>query len=95
MRVGKKALVGFPNFASFSTRISLGILGRSPVTPSLPYEWHDTPNLHFFSILDFTDYCKKRDITIEQALFFNSRGRVHLFPNLFGQSALFILSRPE
>ena len=50
VRVGKKAIVGFPNFAHYETRIQLAFFGVAPVTPSLPYQWYDTPNLHFLSI---------------------------------------------
>jgi methionine biosynthesis protein MetW len=92
MRVGRLVIVGFPNFASLSTRIALGIRGRTPLTPSLPYEWHDTPNLHFLSILDFTDYCTHRNITIERALYFGKKGRVRFLPNLFAETAVFVLT---
>ena len=92
MRVGRKVIVGFPNFANLTTRIALGIRGRTPVTSSLPYDWHDTPNLHFFSILDFTDYCRKRNIAIERGIFFNTRGQVRLFPNLRAETAVLVLS---
>ena len=47
LRVGKKVIVGFPNFAHFTARLQLGFKGRAPVTPALPYAWFDTPNLHF------------------------------------------------
>ena len=57
LRVGNHAIVGFPNFAHYTVRYALSIKGKTPVTPSLPYLWYDTPNLHFFSILDFIEYC--------------------------------------
>jgi methionine biosynthesis protein MetW len=67
--------------------------GRTPVTPSLPYEWHDTPNLHFLSISDFFEYCRRREIRIKRAVFVGNKGRVRLFPNLFASSGIFLLSR--
>ena len=93
LRVGTKAIVGFPNFATLATRFQLGVRGRVPVTPSLPYEWHDTPNLHFLSMLDFIDYCKKRRIRIEKAFYFNARKKIALFPNLFADVGVFLVTK--
>ena len=93
LRVGTKVIVGFPNFATLGTRFQLGIRGRTPVTPSLPYEWHDTPNLHFLSILDFIDFCKKRAIRIERAFYFRARRRIRFLPNLLAETGVFLISK--
>ena len=93
LRVAAKVIVGFPNFATLATRFQLGIRGRVPVTPSLPYEWHDTPNLHFLSILDFIDYCRKRHIRIEKAFYFNAKKRIRTFPNAFAHVGVFLLTK--
>ena len=58
LRVGKKLVVGFPNFSQISSRLQILFSGKVPVTPALPYQWYDTPNLHFLSISDFRGYCK-------------------------------------
>ena len=50
LRVGKKVIVGIPNFAYYNARLQIFFLGRVPITRSLPYQWYDTPNLHFLSI---------------------------------------------
>ena len=92
LRVGTRVIVGFPNFATFSTRFQLGIMGKVPVTPSLPYEWYDTPNLHFLSILDFVEYCGKRGIRIEKAFYFNAKRRVRMFPNAFAHVGVFLVT---
>ncbi len=92
LRVGRRVVVGFPNFASLSTRYHLGLRGRTPVTPSLPYQWYDTPNLHFLSIRDFVDYVRKRGMRIERACHFTTKRRVRLFPNLFADIGLFLIS---
>jgi len=47
LRVGREVIVGFTNFAQYLARFQIFFKGRTPVTPSLPYAWHDTPNLHF------------------------------------------------
>ncbi len=93
LRVGRKVIVGFPNFANLSTRFQLGVRGRTPVTPSLPYEWHDTPNLHFLSILDFVVYCRRNGMRIEQGLYFTSKRRVRCLPNLLAATAVFVVSK--
>ena len=92
LRVGKKVIIGIPNFAHIKARFQIFFRGRTPVTGALPYEWHDTPNLHFLSILDFINYCKKRNIIIEGAYYIGSRKKVALFPNLFAQTGIFVIS---
>jgi len=93
LRVGKKVIVGFPNFCYFTDRFQIFFRGRVPVTPSLPYEWYDTPNLHFLSIADFKEYCKKNQITIENEAFISKNRAVRVFPNLLGEVGLFLLSK--
>ncbi|OPY68808.1 MAG: hypothetical protein A4E57_01579 [Syntrophorhabdaceae bacterium PtaU1.Bin034] len=94
LRVGAKVIVGFPNFANLNTRFQLGIRGRTPVTPSLPYEWYDTPNLHFLSILDFISYCRKKNIKIEKRLYFRANRRVRILPNLLAETGTFVVRKP-
>jgi len=93
LRVGKKVIVGFPNFLHISARFQMFFGGKVPVTPSLPYEWYDTPNLHFLSIADFVEYCRKRAIRLERSAFVAKNNRVRLFPNLFAEIGLFLLSK--
>ncbi len=93
LRVGKKVIVGFPNFCYITDRFQIFFRGKVPVTPSLPYEWYNTPNLHFLSIADFKDYCTKNQITIEEAEFISKKRGVKFLPNLFGEVGLFLLSK--
>ena len=93
LRVGNKVIVGIPNFAHIDARIQIFFRGRAPVTPSLPHEWYDTPNLHFLSILDFTDYCRARNITIEKGAFLGEHRPVKFSPNLFARTGIFLISR--
>jgi methionine biosynthesis protein MetW len=92
LRVGKKVIVSFPNFVQASARLQI-LRGRVPVTKALPYEWYDTPNLHFLGIDDFRDYCKKRGIHIEDSIFIRKDNKVKLFPNLLAEIGLFLLSQ--
>jgi methionine biosynthesis protein MetW len=92
LRVGRKVIVGFPNFAHYQARFQIFFRGKTPVTPSLPYEWYDTPNLHFLSISDFIAYCRRREIKIEESAFMGENGIVKIFPNLFALVAIFLIS---
>ncbi|PIX16199.1 MAG: hypothetical protein COZ15_07030 [Elusimicrobia bacterium CG_4_10_14_3_um_filter_49_12_50_7] len=66
-----------------------------PVTEALPYEWYNTPNLHFLSILDFFEYCNKAQIRIEKEIFIGNNKRIKRLPNLFADIAIFVLLRGE
>jgi len=91
LRVGKQVIVGFPNFAHLKARFDLAVLGRAPVTKALPYEWHNTPNLHFLSIADFFSHCKKRKISIVKSVFIGNRYTIKILPNVFALSAVFLI----
>jgi methionine biosynthesis protein MetW len=69
LRVGKKVVVGFPNFAHYKSRLQMFFQGRTPVTGPLPYQWYETPNLHFLSISDFKRYCRLKGINIERSAY--------------------------
>lgn len=92
LRVGRKVIVGFPNFVYYRARLQLCFAGRTPVTPSLPHMWYDTPNLHFLSIRDFAVYCRERQYTIDRAVFLAGDKTVRLLPNLRAQTGIFLLS---
>jgi methionine biosynthesis protein MetW len=95
LRVGREVVVSFPNFAHLSARWQMFFKGTTPVTPSLPYEWHDTPNLHFLSISDFVTYCHRRHIEVKKSAFTGKTKRVTLLPNVFAQVGIFLLSNGE
>lgn len=92
LRVGKKVIVGFPNFAFYKARLQIFFRGKTPVTGALPYQWYETPNLHFLSISDFETYCRSKKISIEQRTFLGKKKRIVLFPNLTAQTGLFLLA---
>ena len=91
-RLGKKAVIGFPNFAYLWARKDL-LLGHSPVTKTLPYEWYNTPNLRFLSIKDFEKFCKDKKYKILNKFFFGGNREIKFLPNLFAQTAVFIISK--
>lgn len=93
MRVGKKVIVGFPNFTYWTSRLRILFRGRVPVTNSLPYRWYDTPNVHFLSVKDFRDYCIEKNINVEKVFYLGQKGQVRILPNLFAMNALFVISK--
>ncbi len=93
LRVGKKVIVGFPNFAHYTARLQLFFKGRAPVTPSLPYQWYETPNLHFLSISDFLGFCRGKGITVERCEYIGDKGRLSMLPNILAQIGIFVISK--
>lgn len=93
LRVGREAIITFPNFAHISHRVQLGLLGRMPVSKSLPYQWFDTPNIHLSTFYDFEQLCIAQNATIiERQVVSQSQlaGRIaSLWPNLLGELALY------
>ncbi len=75
LRVGREAVVSFPNFAYWKNRMAV-MAGRMPVSEDLPYEWFDTPNLRFFTILDFEALCRKMGLAIRDRQVLDDAGRI-------------------
>lgn len=93
LRVGHKAIIGFPNFAHIQDRIQLCFGGRAPVSPSLPHEWYSTPNLRFLSIKDFRNYSARKNYKVLAAHYLDDQGPVWVLPNLFAQLAIFVITK--
>ncbi|MFH1380635.1 MAG: methionine biosynthesis protein MetW [Candidatus Omnitrophota bacterium] len=91
LRIGKKVIVGFPNFAYIPARLRLFFKGKTPITASLPYRWYDTPNLHFLTISDFKDFCAEKSIDILSEHYINRKKRIRFSPNLFATDAIFVI----
>lgn len=93
LRVGRKVIVGVPNFCNLGARLQLFFYGRVPVTKSLPYKWYNTPNLRFLSIKDFQQFCVDQNIRIEKSRYLALGKEGAFFPNLLANSAIFVLSQ--
>lgn len=91
LRVGRRVIVGLPNFAHYKARLQLFFGGKAPVTASLPYDWFESPNVHFLSISDFRNYCKSRDARIIRSICLGEKRRVLLLPNLLANVGIFLL----
>ena len=100
LRVGKKAIISFPNFAHWPIRMQLLLNGRMPRTRKLPFEWHDTPNIHLVTIQDFVRFCQKRKIQILEQICLCRGHRIKpvlpgVSANWFADEGLFVLARRD
>ncbi len=97
LRIGKECIVTFPNFGHWKARWHLALYGRMPVSDLLPYQWYDTPNIHFCTVRDFENLCWQKNITIVHrdmvAANSISEGLCKLHPNLFSETAVYHLTR--
>lgn len=98
LRVGKKAVVSFPNFAYWKVRFYLFFNGKMPKSNILPFEWYNTPNIHLLTIKDFFEFCEKRQIKIQKEVYMNKAKLITHFgtkwhKNLFSEEAIFVISK--
>jgi methionine biosynthesis protein MetW len=99
LRIGRQAVVSFPNFGHWKIRLQILLGGRMPQTDNLPYSWYDSPNIHFCTIKDFRALCDVVGAKMERAVALDPWGRPLRFNapwwfwNLFGEQAVFLLSR--
>ncbi len=97
MRIGKKSIISFPNFAYIYARYQLLFQGKIPKNILFPFEWYESPNIHQLSIKDFEEFCAENNYTILKKFHFNIHGSsdskvVKIFPNLFAQYGFFLLN---
>ncbi|MEC8484862.1 MAG: methionine biosynthesis protein MetW [Pseudomonadota bacterium] len=97
LRIGKEAIITFPNFGHWRNRVHLGIKGHMPGSEFLPYNWYDTPNIHFCTFKDFRDLCQSKGLKVQRWAAVDGQLRDHwwtrLMPNLFSETAIFKVSR--
>ncbi|MHC4640412.1 MAG: homoserine O-acetyltransferase MetX [Planctomycetota bacterium] len=95
LRVGKKVIVSFPNFAHWRCRMQMLLSGKAPVTRQLPCSWDNSPNIHFLSLKDFDEFCIRLRVKIEKKipLCKNRLRPVSFVPNLFAEQVVYITSK--
>lgn len=89
LRVGREAIVSFPNFGYWKARLQIAIAGRMPVSKELPYHWYDTPNVHLCTLVDFEALCAKLGMRILERVVLREGNPVSLLPNLLGSLAIY------
>jgi len=92
LRVGREAIVSFPNFGYWRARLQVAC-GRMPVSAELPYQWYDTPNVHLCTVADFEDLCRRLGIRVLERLVLHGGKSVTRLPNILGSIAVFRLGR--
>ena len=92
LRIGQRAIVAFPNFGHYSVRWSTMRSGRAPKTKLFPYDWWDSPNIHFFTVLDFEALATKEGWKVERRIFLAGHRQVQMLPNLLAEIAVFLVN---
>lgn len=96
MRVAQEAIVTFPNFGYWRNRLQIALGGHMPVSESMPYQWYNTPNIHWCTLQDFEQLCAQNHIDIVERTVFSHGKPIDLFPNLLGSLAIYRVGRlPE
>ena len=93
MRVGKWAIVSFPNFGNWRVRLSMLLSGQAPKTKLFPYNWYDSPNIHFLTVRDFEQLAVQEGFRVEQRYFVAGESRISMFPNLMAETAVYLVTR--
>ncbi len=93
LRVGRRAIVAFPNFGHWSVRWAHLASGRAPRTKLFPYEWYDSPNIHFLTIHDFEALASLERWVVERRIFLAGHRSVRLLPNLMAAEAVFLFRK--
>jgi methionine biosynthesis protein MetW len=101
LRVGKRGVVSFPNFSHWRVRLMLLFTGHAPVTPQLPYQWHDTPNIRVITLADFRRYARQVGFHIHKEVAINTDRRdrsgriVQFWPDLLATYGLYLIAKEE
>lgn len=98
VRIGRHAIVSFPNFGYWRVRMELLLRGRMPVTPQLIHQWYETPNIHFCTIEDFASLCREVGVVVDRCAILDGKGglvasRPSWRANWLGEQAVYLLKR--
>lgn len=93
LRIGRHAIVAFPNFGHWRVRLSHLFSGRAPKTRLFPHDWHSSPNIHFLTVLDFEDTVAQQGWRVEKRLFLSGHSRIRFAPNWRAEIAVYQICR--
>jgi methionine biosynthesis protein MetW len=95
LRVGRHAIVAFPNFGHWRVRLAHLFSGRAPKTELFPYDWYDSPNIHFLTVEDFEEFCRRQKLGVLRRSFLAGHREVFSLPNLLSEVAIYLIRRNE
>ena len=93
LRVGREAIVSFPNFGRWDLRLQIALGGKMPVSPELPYQWYNTPTVHLFTIADFESFCAGHGIRVLERIVLHGGRPVTTLVNIFGSLAVYRIQK--
>jgi len=93
LRVGRRAIVAFPNFGHWRVRLAHLFTGRAPKTKLFPHEWYDSPNIHFLTVHDFEALAHHQHWNIQTRIYLQGVRQIHFLPNLLSEVAVFLVSK--
>jgi len=93
LRVGRHAIVAFPNYGHWAVRMSMLWTGRAPRTKCFPYEWYASPNIHFLTIRDFETLARQQGWTVEREIFLSGHRMGTVLANLMAEVAVFLVRK--
>jgi methionine biosynthesis protein MetW len=94
LRVGRTAIVAFPNFGHWRVRVSHLFSGRAPKTGLFPYDWHSSPNLHYLTVQDFESLANEQGWHVDRRIFLAGQRQISMAPNLFAEVAVYMFHKP-
>ena len=93
LRVGRHAIVAFPNFGHWTVRLAHLWTGGAPQTKLFPHNWYDSPNIHFLTVHDFESLSESQNWTVERRIFLRGARKVSTLPNLMAEIAVFLIRK--
>ena len=95
LRISRHAIVAFPNFGHWRVRLSHLASGRAPKTGLFPFDWYNSPNIHFLTVIDFEELVRKQSWQVERRLFSAGHESIQMAPNWFAEVAVYMFRRPD
>jgi methionine biosynthesis protein MetW len=93
LRVGRRAIIAFPNFGHWRVRVSHLFTGGAPQTKLFPHNWYESPNIHFLTIHDFEKLAAEQSWTVERRIFLNANHKISAVPNLLAEVGVFLVRK--
>ena len=93
LRVGRRAIVAFPNFGHWSVRMSMLFSGKAPKTKLFPHDWYDSPNIHVLSVDDFESLAARENLKVERRYCLAGHRRIAMLQNLRAEVAVFLVRK--